>query len=96
MAKAYWIAFYREIKDPDKLAAYGKLATPAIVAGGGTVLARGNAPYAFEAGLKERTVLIEFPDMETALATHESPAYREAVAALGNGAIRDLRFIEGV
>jgi uncharacterized protein (DUF1330 family) len=96
MAKAYWIAFYREIRDQDKLAAYAKIAVPAIEAGGGKVLARGQAAFAFEDGLKERTVLIEFPDMQTALATHDSPAYREALAALNDGAIRDLRFVEGV
>ncbi len=96
MAKAYWIAFYREIRDQDKLAAYAKIAVPAIIAGGGNVLARGQAAHVFEAGLKERTVLIEFPDMRTALATHDSPAYQAALAALGDGAVRDLRFIEGV
>lgn len=96
MAKAYWIAFYREVRDPDKLAAYAKIAGPAIAAGGGIFLARGVAALAFEHGLKERTVLIEFPDLDTAVATHHSPAYQEALVALGDGAIRDLRFVEGV
>lgn len=96
MAKAYWIACYREILDTDKLTAYAKLALPAITAGGGKFLARGSAAFAFEDGLKERTVLIEFPDLEAALSTHESDAYQEAVAALDGGAIRDLRLIEGV
>jgi uncharacterized protein (DUF1330 family) len=41
MPKAYWIACYREITQPDKLAAYAKLALPAIEAGGGRFLARG-------------------------------------------------------
>jgi uncharacterized protein (DUF1330 family) len=94
--KAYWIACYREITDQDKLAAYAKIAVPAIVAGGGKVLARGVAAYAFEAGLKERTVLIEFPDMAAALATHDSPDYQEALTLLKGGAVRDLRFIEAV
>jgi uncharacterized protein (DUF1330 family) len=96
MARAYWIACYREIRDPEKLAAYAKLATPAIAAGGGTMLARGTAAFAFEDGLKERTVLIEFPSVEAALATHDSPAYQDALAALGDAASRDLRFVEGV
>jgi uncharacterized protein (DUF1330 family) len=96
MAKAYWVVCYREILDQDKLAAYGKLAVPAIAAGGGTVLARGTASHAFEQGLKERTVLVEFPDLATALATHDSPAYQQALAALAGGAVRDLRVIEGV
>ena len=34
MAKAYWVATYRSISDPDKLAAYAKLAGPAIAAAG--------------------------------------------------------------
>ena len=96
MAKTYWIVCYREIIDQDKLAAYASIAAPAIIAGGGKMLARGVAAYAFEAGLKERTVLIEFPDMATALATHDSAAYQEALHALDDGAIRDLRFIEGM
>lgn len=96
MAKAYWVVCYREISDQDKLAAYGKLAVPAVVAGGGRVLARGTAAYAFEHGIKERTVVIEFPDLATALATHDGAAYQQALAALGGGAIRELRIIEGV
>ena len=43
MAKAYWVATYRSISDPDKLAAYAKLAGPAIQAAGGKFLARGNS-----------------------------------------------------
>ena len=32
MAKAYWIAVYRSIKNPDALVAYAQLAGPAIQA----------------------------------------------------------------
>jgi uncharacterized protein (DUF1330 family) len=96
MAKAYWISLYREVRDPAKLAAYGKLALPAIEAGGGKFLARAVADKAYEAGMLERTVVIEFNSMQEALATHESPAYREALAALGDGVVRDLRFVSGV
>ena len=35
MARGYWIAFYRSVSDPDALAAYAKLAGPAIAAAGG-------------------------------------------------------------
>lgn len=96
MAKAYWISCYREVKDPDKLAAYAKLAGPAIVAGGGTFLARNVAALAYESGLKERVVLIEFPDLAAARATHDSAAYQAALTALDNGAVRDLRIVEGL
>lgn len=96
MPKAYWITCYREVKDPAKLAAYAKLAAPAIEAGGGQFLARGTAVQTYEAGLKERTVLIEFPSVEHALATHHSAAYQAALAALDGGAVRDLRIVPGV
>jgi len=96
MAKAYWVACYREIIDPDKLAAYAKLAAPAITAGGGRFLARDVAAKVYEAGLKERTVLIEFDSVEQAIATHDSPAYREALKALDGGVVREIRIVAGV
>jgi uncharacterized protein (DUF1330 family) len=96
MAKAYWITCYREIADPAKLAAYAKLAGPAIEAGGGRILARGTAAKAYEAGLLERTVIIEFESVELAIAAHDSGRYREAVAALDGGAVRDLRIVPGL
>lgn len=96
MPKAYWISYYIEIKDPAKLAAYAKLATPAIEAGGGHILARGKAAHAFEGGRLERTVVIEFASVQQAVDTYNSPAYRAALAALGDGAVRDLRIVEGI
>jgi uncharacterized protein (DUF1330 family) len=96
MAKAYWIAFYSEISDPDKLAAYAKLAGPAIEKGGGRVLARGIPAQVYDEGLSERTVLIEFDSVAKALAVHESAAYQEALAALKGGVVRDLRIVAGV
>jgi uncharacterized protein (DUF1330 family) len=96
MARAYWVSTYREIIDADKLAAYAKLAGPAIEAAGGRVLARGTAVQAYEHGLKLRTVLIEFDSIEQAVAAHDSAAYRAALAALDGGAVRDLRIVPGV
>ena len=96
MAKAYWISAYRAIKDADKLAAYAKLAGPAITGGGGRFLARGMPAEVYEAGLMQRTVLVEFDSIAQAKAVHDSPAYQTALDALGDGAERDLRIVEGV
>jgi uncharacterized protein (DUF1330 family) len=96
MAKAYWVVCYREIKDPAKLAAYAKLAGPAIEAGGGRTLARGTAVKAYEAGQLERTVLIEFDSVEHAIAVHDSPAYQAALKALAGGVVRDMRVVGGL
>src|ERR1044072_3749543 len=96
MAKAYWIACYRSISNPDALAAYAKLAGPAIQAAGGRLLAGGAAAQAYEAGLKQRTVLIEFDSVEQATKAHDSEGYQAALKALNNGADRDMRIVEGV
>jgi uncharacterized protein (DUF1330 family) len=96
MAKAYWINTFTTIKDNDKLAAYIELAGPAMRAAGGRFLARGNPAHAFESGTTERTTLIEFPSVDEAVAAYRSPAYQEALAALGDGAEREIRIIEAV
>ncbi len=96
MSKAYWISTYRAITDPAAMAEYGKLAGPAIQAGGGRFLARGMPSKVYEAGLEQRAVLIEFDSVEKAIATHDSPGYQAALKALGNGAERDIRIVEGM
>tara|TARA_B100000676_G_scaffold307319_1_gene365465 strand:+ start:94 stop:384 length:291 start_codon:yes stop_codon:yes gene_type:complete len=95
MAKAYWVSVYHAIHDQDKLAAYAKLAGPAVEAGGGKFIARGMAAKAYEAGMLQRTVLVEFESLDAAIACHDSPAYQEALAALSDGVTRDLRVVEG-
>src|SRR6266436_155427 len=95
MAKAYWVACYRSISNPDALAAYAKLAAPAIAAAGGRFLARGNAAKAYEAGIAQRVVLIEFDSVERAVAAHESEGYQAALKVFGNATERDLRIVEG-
>lgn len=96
MPKAYLISAYHSISDPDKLAAYATLAGPAITAAGGRYLARGSAARAMEAGMAERTVLVEFDDLASALALYDAPAYKDALKALDGGAVRDMRIVEGV
>jgi uncharacterized protein (DUF1330 family) len=96
MAKAYWVACYRSISNPAALAEYAKLAGPAITAGGGRILARGGVAKTYEAGLDQRTVVIEFDSVAQAIAAHDSSGYQAALAALGNGAERDIRIVEGV
>ena len=96
MAKGYWVSAYRTISDPEKLAAYSELASSAVKAGGGRVLSRGARVVAHDAGIAERTVLIEFDSFEQAVAAHESAAYQEALAALADGVERDFRIIEGL
>lgn len=96
MAKAYWVTAYRSIRDEAALAAYAKLAGPALQAAGGRFLARSLPAHVYEGGLKQRTVVIEFDSVAQATAAHDSPGYQQALRALGNGADRDLRIVGGV
>ena len=94
--KAYWVTSYRSISNADALAAYAKLAGPAIAPFGGRYLARGTAANAYESGLRERIVISEFPSVEQANAAYNSAGYQQALKVLGNGAVRDIRIVEGL
>ena len=95
MPKAYWINTYRAVRDPDALAAYAKLAAPALIAAGARLLVRGMPAHVYELGMNQRVVIWEFDSVAQAMAAHDSAAYQEALRALGNGAERDLRIVEG-
>jgi len=96
MAKGYWITLYHSVSDPAALAEYGKRATLAIEAGGGRFVVRGMPAKVCEAGLADRSVVIEFDSVEKAIATYEGPAYQAAYKVLQGKARRDVRFVKGV
>ena len=96
MAKGYWITFYRSVSNPGALAAYGQAAGAAIQAGGGRFVVRGTAARAYEAGVSERCVVIEFDSLEKAVATYESAEYQAAAKLLKGAVERDVRMVEGV
>ena len=96
MAKGYWVAFYRSVSNPTALTEYAKLAGPAIQAAGGRFLTRGAAVQAYEAGIKERSIVIEFDSVAKAIETYESPEYQSALKLLEGAAERDVRIVEGV
>ena len=95
MAKAYWIAMYHQVKDPEALAAYAKLAGPALQAAGGRILVRGMPAKTYDAGLEQRTVVLEFDSVAGAIAAYDSAPYQAALKILGDAAVRDIRIVEG-
>ena len=96
MPKAYWVVTYRSVKNPEAWQAYAKLAAPAIQGAGGRFLIRNKPAKTYEAGMSERVVLVEFDSLDQALACHDTPAYKEALKALGTGNCeRDIRVVEG-
>jgi uncharacterized protein (DUF1330 family) len=93
---AYWINTFTAIHDETKLARYIELAGPAMRAAGGVFLARGNPVHVLEGSAGLRTTLIRFDDADAAVAAYHSPGYQEALAALGDGAERDIRILNAV
>ena len=96
MPKAYWITTYHAIHDEDALAAYARLAGPAIEAAGGRFVVRGMPQLVKEAGKMMRVVVIEFESVAAAQTAYASEGYQAALQALGTGAVvRDIRIVEG-
>src|SRR5262249_4103372 len=97
MKKGYWVVTYRSISDQSAVKAYAALAVPAVQSFGGRFLTNSSSQVqAHEAGMQQRTVVAEFDSYNIALAAHKSEAYQKALQALGSGAERDLRIVEGV
>ena len=96
MKKGYWVVAYRSISDESAVKAYAALAQPAVQSFEGRFLTRSTSQIqAHEAGLPLRTIVVEFDNYEIALAAHKSEAYQKALQALGSGAERDFRIVEG-
>jgi uncharacterized protein (DUF1330 family) len=96
MKKGYWVVVYRNISDESAVKTYGALALPAVEAFGGRFLTKSTSQIQpHEAGLPLRTVLVEFESYEKAVAARQSEAYTKALQALGSGALRDFRIVEG-
>ena len=96
MKKGYWVVAYKGISDESAVKAYGAAAVPALKAFGARFLTASTSQVrAHEAGLRLRTVVVEFDSYDTALAAYKSEAYQKALQALGSGAQRDFRIVEG-
>jgi uncharacterized protein (DUF1330 family) len=96
MKKGYWVVAYRSISDESALKAYAALAVPAVQSFGGRFLTGSTSQVqAHEAGLQQRTIVVEFDSYDIALAAHKSEAYQKALQALGSAAERDFRIVEG-
>ena len=96
MTKGYWVVAYRSISDESALKAYAALARLAIESVGGRVLTTSTSRIqVHEAGLPLRAIVVEFDSYDIALGAYKSVAYAKALQALGSGAERDFRIVEG-
>ena len=93
--KGYWIAVYKDLKNPENIKKYAEKASPAIKKFKGKILSRGGRIETIEGLPSPRTVLIEFPSMENALQCYHSNEYQEAMK-IGNGEFnRHIQIVEG-
>ncbi|MEL7299690.1 MAG: DUF1330 domain-containing protein [Pseudomonadota bacterium] len=95
MPKAYWIA-HVTVTDPEPYALYAKGTAQAFEKYGANILARGGRYEALEGADHARNVVIEFPDLETALACYRSPEYQAARAHRVDAGIANITIVEGV
>jgi uncharacterized protein (DUF1330 family) len=92
--KGYWIV-RADVTDPEGYKAYMVADMAAIGQHGGRFLVRGGAFELMEGSSRSRSVVIEFPSYEAALACYRSPAYQAAAALRQGKAEFDLVVIEG-
>ena len=94
--RAYWIATYKDMKNPENIKRYAEKASPIIKKYNGIILARGGRVKTIEGNPSPRTVLIQFPTMDDALKCYNSPEYQEAMK-IGNGEFnRHIQIVVGV
>jgi len=94
MPKGYWIA-HITVKDPEEYAEYVRLDTPVVERFGGKFLVRGGRNETPETKQKDRHVIVEFSDYDTALACYESPDYQRAAKIRRAHSDSDIVIIEG-
>ena len=94
MAKAYWVA-HVTVDDPAQYEQYKAANAIAFAKYGAKFIFRGGAQTIQEGSMRDRTVVIEFPDLETAQACYHSPEYQHALSLRRDISVGDLVIVEG-
>jgi uncharacterized protein (DUF1330 family) len=94
--KAYWVVCYESVSNPSALPEYARAARPALEAVGGHLLIAGTPVKTYESGVNQMAVLVEFDNVEKAIAAYESDGYKKALKVFNNAAKRDIRIVEGI
>ena len=93
--KGYWIVRCR-YNDQVAFEEYASLTTKIVVKNNGRFLVRGGQQIQMENGNYERTVVVEFPNMNIAKEVYQSNEYREALKIIESSAERDFVIVEGL
>ncbi len=94
MTKAYWIVRV-SVNNPEQYPEYLAAARPAFEKFGAHFVVRGGRYEAMEGSARERNVVVEFEDYDTALACYRSPEYQAAKSIRNANADADFVIVEG-
>ncbi len=94
MPKGYWVV-HVDVNDAESYQKYVNANAVAFAKYGGRFLVRGGKHVVTSGKARERNVVIEFRDYETAVACHESEEYREAAKLRDAASVADLVIVEG-
>ena len=93
--KAYWVCVYEKIDNAEKLKEYAIKARPAVEKFSGKFLVRGGKNRTNDGVDSPRTVVVEFPNYDSALKCYDSKDYQEAHNILKGHVVRHHQLVEG-
>ena len=93
--KAYQVCIYEKNNNDEKLKEDALQANPAVEKFSGKFLVRGGRNRTNDGINSPRTVIVEFPNYNTALECYDSIEYRDAHDILNGHAIRHHQIVEG-
>ena len=94
MPKGYWVVRL-DISDPEAFKAYQAANAAALKQHGGRFLTRGGKCDCVEGSKRPRTVVVEFPSYEAAVACYNSQGYRTASEIRHRASTADFVLVEG-
>ncbi|MEM6422314.1 MAG: DUF1330 domain-containing protein [Pseudomonadota bacterium] len=94
MAKGYWVVGV-DVTNAENYPAYKAAAQPAYDKYGARFLVRGGEKSVVEGAGRDRVVVVEFADIETARACYDSPEYAAARQIRQANAMSDFVIVEG-
>lgn len=94
MTKAYWVA-HVDVDDPDVYENYKRANAAPFAEYGAKFVVRGGEQEIREGQVRGRTVVIEFPSYEAAVACYESEGYQKAKALRDPVSQGDLVIVAG-
>ena len=93
--KAYWVCIYEKIENLEKLKEYATKAKPVVEKFSGKFIVRGGKNRTTEGIESPRTVVVEFPNYNSAIECYESKEYQNAHDVLNGNVVRHHQIVEG-